>query len=655
MADIDKLIDKVIEESGLDSEEVRERMDKKKEIMHGLLSDYGAIYAVAKELGVDLNQEELIITKISEITPQKSFNVLARVHEIYPPKEFPRKDGTTGKFASIILGDSTKNIRLTLWDENVKVAEVVNKNDTLLVKNAYGKDGKYGIELHAGSLTNISIKPKNMGLELPEVKENLIKINELKPDMDSVSFVCKVNTYYPPVEFQRSDGSTGTRASFIGEDKTGTIRVTLWESNAKFELSRGDTVKIENARTKENNKTNKTEVSAGNMSRMIKIDNLKEQGYDLPEIKENLIKINELKPDMDSVSLICRVNMYYPPVEFKRSDGNTGTRASFTAEDETGKTNVVLWDRSAKTKIARGDIVKIENAYAKEGMTGEVELQAGNKSLIMKSDKKLKLPKLPEIKELYKINEITTELKGFNSVARVLQVFEPREYGGSGGKLVSMIVGDETGTIRVVMWDEKSEIAASLKKGDAVKIKNAYAKKNLSEVPEISIGKYSEISITDEKVAPLEKIEKSMIEEKNISDLKDGDFNVKITGEITDIDETRRITFRTCPECKKKVQNLGGEWFCEACGDITPVENLVVSATVKDKTGDIKIVVFKENAEKILGMDVAEVMNIIGEEDEHAPVKQRKPQIIGKKVSLTGKVRFSDFSEQLEFVVDRLE
>ena len=64
MADIDKLIDKVIEESGLDSEEVRERMDKKKEIMHGLLSDYGAIYAVAKELGVDLNQEELIITKI---------------------------------------------------------------------------------------------------------------------------------------------------------------------------------------------------------------------------------------------------------------------------------------------------------------------------------------------------------------------------------------------------------------------------------------------------------------------------------------------------------------------------------------------------------------------------------------------------------------
>jgi replication factor A1 len=384
--------------------------------------------------------------------------------------------------------------------------------------------------------------------------------------------------------------------------------------------------------------------------------NPKNMGSDLPEVKENLIKISDLKPGIDSVSLICRVNLYYPPVEFQRSDGNTGTRASFTAEDDTGKARVVLWDRSAKTEIARGDIVKIENAYTKEGMTGEVELQAGNRSRIMKSDKKLKLPKLPEIKESYKINEITAELRGFNVVARVIQVFDLREYGESGGKLGSMVIGDETGTIRVVMWDEKSEITASLKKGDAVKLKNAYTKENLSGVPEIHIGRYSEISITDEKIAPIEKIEKSMIEEKNISGLKDGDVNVKITGEITDIDEGRRITFMTCPECKKKVQNLGGEWFCEACGDITPVENLVVSATVEDKTGGIKIVVFRENAEKILGMDVGEVMNIIGEtQDEYAPVKQIKTKIIGKKVSLTGKARFSDFSEQLEFVADSVE
>ena len=541
MADIDKLIDKVIEESGIDSEEVRERMDKKKEIMHGLLSDYGAIYAVAKELGVDLNQEEIVFTKISNITPQKSFNVIARVREVYPPREFARKDGTTGKFASIILSDDTENIRLTLWDENVKTADMAKKNDVLVVKNAYGKDGRYGIELHAGSLTNMSINPKKIGSELPEVKENLIKINGLKPDMDSLSLVCRINIYYSPVEFQRSDGSAGTRASFI-------------------------------------------------------------------------------------------------------------------AEDETGKIKATLWDRSAKTEIARGDIVKIENAYTKEGMTGEVELQAGNRSRIMKIDKKLNLPNLPEIKESYKINEITPELRGFDAVARILQVFETREYGEQGGKLASMIIGDETGTIRVVLWDEKAGVVNELKRGDAVKIKNAYVKENLNGVLEIHIGRYSEASLTDMKVAPLEKIEKSMITVKNINDLKDGDSSVKITGKIADIDEDRRITFMTCPQCKKKVQNAGGEWFCESCGDITPVENLVVSATVEDKTGSIKIVVFRENAEKILGMDIGEVMNIIGEtQNEYAPVKQIKSQIIGKKVSLTGKARFSDFSEQIEFVADSVE
>ena len=538
MTDIDKLIDKVVEESDIDSEEVRERMDKKKEIMHGLLSDYGAIYAVAKELGVDLNQEEIIFTKISDVTPQRSFNVVARVREIYPPREFSRKDGTTGKFASIILSDDTENIRLTLWDENVKVADVVNKNDVLLVKNAYGKEGRYGIELHAGSLTNMSVNPKKMGSGIPEVKENLIKINKLKENMDSVSVVCRVNIYYEPVEFQRSDGGTGTRASFTAEDETGTIRVTLW-------------------------------------------------------------------------------------------------------------------DRSAKTELKRGDIVKIENAYTKEGLNGELELQAGNRARVIKSDKKPDLGELPKIKDSYKINEIIIGLRGFNTVARVMQIFETREYGEEGGKLASMIIGDETGTIRVVAWDEKAEIATGLKRGDTVKIKNTYTRENLSGNAEIHIGRYSDVSLTDEKVAPLEKIEKSLVKEKNIADLKDGDSDVKITGKISDIDEERRITFMTCPNCKKKVQNLGGDWFCESCGDITPVENLVVSVTVEDKTGDIKIVVFRENAEKILGLDVGEVMNIIGEtQDEYEPVKQVKSEIIGKEVSLVGRVKFSDFSEQIEFLAD---
>jgi len=541
MTNVDNLIDKIVEETGTDPGEIRIRMDKKKEIMHGLLSDYGAIYAVAKELGVDLNREELILTKISGIEPQKSFNVVGRAGEIYLPKEFSRKDGTIGKVASIVLCDDTGNVRLTLWDTNVEVANMANKNDILLVKNAYGKEGMRGIELNAGSLTNISINPKKMGSDLPEIKENLIKIKDLSPDMFSVSVICRINMYYSPTEFQRSDGSTGTRASFIAGDETGTIKV-------------------------------------------------------------------------------------------------------------------VLWDNSAKTELARGDIVKIENAYTKEGMNGDLELQAGNRSRLVKSDKKLKLPDLPEIKDLYKIDEVTKELKGFDVIARVVQIFETREYGEEGGKLTRLLIGDETGTISVVAWNEKSDSVNDLKSGDAIRIKNAYARENLQGNPEIQIGKYSDITTTDEKVATLEKIQKARVTEKSIGDLKDGDADVKITGKLIDIEEDRRITFMTCPKCRKKVQNIGGEWFCEACGDIEPVENLIVSATVEDKTGSMKIVVFRENAEKILGMDVGEVMNIIGEtQDEYAPVRQAKDNIIGKSVSLTGRVRFSDFSEQIEFMVSNVE
>jgi len=77
---------------------------------------------------------------------------------------------------------------------------------------------------------------------------------------------------------------------------------------------------------------------------------------------------------------------------------------------------------------------------------------------------------------------------------------------------------------------------------------------------------------------------------------------------------------------------------------------------VEDETGSVRAVAFKENAEKIIGMDVEEIMNLIGETgDETAPAKKLKESLVEKKISLVGRVRYSDFSDQLEFIVEDVE
>jgi len=182
---------------------------------------------------------------------------------------------------------------------------------------------------------------------------------------------------------------------------------------------------------------------------------------DLPEITEERVKIKDLKRGMSSVNLLCRVAAYYAPVEFKRPDGSEGVRASFIGEDETGKVRVLLWGDAARKELSVGEYVNIENAYTKESLSHDIELHVGNNSSLSKTDEELKLPPLPKTGDL-KVADIKPDIQGFSVIARVMRIYEPRAY--TNGTLASIIVGDESGTIRAVLWNEKSDIVNELKK-----------------------------------------------------------------------------------------------------------------------------------------------------------------------------------------------
>jgi len=537
--DIDSLVERIANDSGNTVDAIKGMMEQRKEVTHGLLSDYGALYAVAKEFGISLdNAETVTLSKISDITPGRPFNIAGRIKLAYPVKEFQRKDNSTGRMASLILMDDSAEIRLVLWDRNSEIANRVKKGDILLVRNGYGKESlQGGAELHATSLTSLGINP-TMSVNLPEVEENLVKINELNPDTNSVDLICRVSSYYPPVEFTRPDGTTGVRASFTGEDETGSIRV-------------------------------------------------------------------------------------------------------------------VLWDSAAKPRLKRGDFVKVENAYTRE-RNGELELQAGNRSRLIPTDAEIDLPPLQELQGV-KILDVKEDMRDFSVSGRVMQVFPQRSY--SDGMMASLILGDETGTIRAVLWNENSEIVKELKKGDSIVVRNAYSRAGLNNGIEVHAGRYSEIAVDQDSNLPsLEDIEKSLIKKKKIADLENLDSHIQIKGSIVDLDEGRKLIYMTCPTCNRSIQNSGFGWFCERCNeDVEPNSNLIASLILEDKTGSIRAICFRENAEKVLGMDMEEVMNIIGEmQDEQEPLRRAKESLVNKKVTLLGRVKYSEFSDQLEFIVDEV-
>jgi len=539
MAEVDELLRRVVSESGKSEAEIREKIAARKAKTHGLLSDYGALYAVAKEYGVDLTEGQAPITRLSEASGQKNLNVCGRVKAVFSPREFARKDGSKGVFASLILVDDSAELRLVLWDKNAELTKQLQVGDVILVKNAYSKENQGATEVHAGSLSTVVLNPELPGVTLPQLSEKLSKVSELSEDNPAVSIVLRVSSYLPRTEFTRGDGSVGARASFMGEDESGRLRV-------------------------------------------------------------------------------------------------------------------VLWDKAADSELSDGDVVKIENGYTRRGLANDVELQAGSRSRVVKSDKKLKLPALPSAEKKLRVSDLKPDQASISLEARVLRVYPPRNY--SGGTLSSLIVGDKSGTIRLVLWDERSGKANELSRNDVVLVQNAYVRANMNEEVEVHVGKYGAVKkVEGSKVPTAEDIELAYTPAKTVAELEPSEERVRVSARIVDLDEERSIFYMTCPSCNGKVQNLGGAWFCDACGDVDPTPNLVVSAVLEDGSGTIRGVFFRDNAEKILGLDAEAAMNLIGEtQDEAAPVAEAKKKLTKKAADLLGRARYNEFSDQLEFIVDEL-
>ncbi|HHQ45526.1 MAG TPA: hypothetical protein ENN13_05290 [Candidatus Altiarchaeales archaeon] len=538
--DFEQLLKKVSGETGKSVEEIKAQMSERKEKTHGLLSDYGALYAVAKANGMDLSDKTVELTKLGDLTVLQSVSMAGRVKTIFNTREFERKDGGIGKFASLVLKDSTGEARLVLWDQNTDLVKKVNIGDIILVKNGYAKENRGFVEVHAGGLTSLSVNPKDMGDQIPEIIEEFSKISDLTDSM----------------------------------------------------------------------------------------------------------------PD---VTIVARVSRYFPAKEFERKDGGVGKRASFIAEDESGKIRTVLWDSAAEKDLKEGDIIKIAGGYTRKGLNGELELQAGGRSVISKSKAKMKLPELPKRPGLVQISDVDSNMQGVTVEAKVLKVYPPREY--SGGQMASMVLGDSSGSIRLVLWSEQSHNAEKIGEGDNVRVKNAYSKANLDDEPELHLGKYGEIEVDTSLNIESVSIPKTgpAVEDKKIIDLEDGARNVRISGKIVAV-EDRPLFYTTCGECGVKVQEIGGSWMCDNCGMIEPEYNMVASVIVEDESSNIRVVGFREVGEALLGTTSDAALNLVGEtQDDRAPIQAARENRVGQKITVVGNTRFNDYNDTLEIIAQEVE
>ncbi|GAI67616.1 unnamed protein product, partial [marine sediment metagenome] len=103
--------------------------------------------------------------------------LLGKILEVFPSREFTRKDGSTGAVCSFLLGDSTKTVKIVLWDDHAKAAknEYFRVNELVRVIGGYSKVGNSGeVEVHLGRKGKLVLSPKDLS---QRVREKLESVN----------------------------------------------------------------------------------------------------------------------------------------------------------------------------------------------------------------------------------------------------------------------------------------------------------------------------------------------------------------------------------------------------------------------------------------------------------------------------------------------
>ncbi len=266
-----------------------------------------------------------------------------------------------------------------------------------------------------------------------------------------------------------------------------------------------------------------------------------------------------------------------------------------------------------------------------------------------------------------KIKNILPDMRSVSIIAKVVNSYEPREFGRNGkkGMVASLILGDDTGTIRLPLWNDEVQLISSLgiSQDDLLEVTGAWAKPdNRSDGVELRLGKRGKIKKLDGADRPdMANVQSAPsngpeapagpAQIMDIGKLKPG-MNAQVRGCLVQA-YRRKPYFEVCPQCGSRAEDKEGKFVCKDHGEVEPAYNLLFSGVIDDGTGNIRFVLFRDQAEKMFGKGGAEVREEFEREGSDQFWANFKG--LGKEFTIEGRVKTNDFSNENEILGNIIE
>ncbi|NYT03779.1 MAG: DUF3127 domain-containing protein [Candidatus Methanofastidiosa archaeon] len=268
-----------------------------------------------------------------------------------------------------------------------------------------------------------------------------------------------------------------------------------------------------------------------------------ELGINIEEIhkEKKHFFISDINEGMQHVDISGRIMRIFDVNTFQRKTGTEGKVQNIVIADKTGSIRIVFWDDQIDKlkQFKRGDVVTVRNGYLRKGLNNEFEISLGKDGVISGGQDSPDYPPINYVK--LKIRDIEDKMSNIDITGRVSAIYGIREFAkkdGSIGKVGSFVIMDDTGEIRVTLWDKKADLLNTLVKNDIITIENAYSKMGLNSV-EINLGFSS--NIVPEKTER-EDIPKSESANVPIADVNENMKGINLEGYVKEVYDIRTFT-----------------------------------------------------------------------------------------------------------------
>ncbi|MDY6771132.1 MAG: DUF2240 family protein [Candidatus Nanohaloarchaea archaeon] len=255
-----------------------------------------------------------------------------------------------------------------------------------------------------------------------------------------------------------------------------------------------------------------------------------------------------------------------------------------------------------------------------------------------------------------KIESVVPDMNRVNLKAKVINITDLNTFerdDGEEGQVQNLVLGDETGTLRMSLWDDQVDVADKIDEGDNIEVANAYSKEDNRGNPELRIGDSTKIKrIGDDEVGDVKQSSSgdssgSGYERTRIDDITTKEGNYEISGEVLQI-YTKNPFYQTCPECGETLKK-DDDYECPEHGDVDPEYNLALSAVVDDGFGNIRCVFFRDDAKELLDAEDEEFQGNSRKVQDHAK------KVVGTRVAVKGRSQRNDFFDAMELIVNEVE